>query len=168
MQTPFNVRGWFAFIILALTLAGCGTQVPQIGEVWESVNVTSDMELRIKQNIFCETVKAIRDVRANITVPGYGPSIPDDYGVQMQIALTIDEVGALSPGVTYSNPFANAIVHGVTVARSFGVSAGGTLSSTASRTDTSYSYYNVGRIVGPGANVKVCEDLKSSRLLTFS
>jgi hypothetical protein len=53
----------------------------------------------------------------------------------------------------------NAIVHGVTVARSFGVSAGGTLSSTASRTDTSYSYYNVGRIVGPGANVKVCEDL---------
>jgi hypothetical protein len=140
-------------------LTGCGTHVPPINEFWEGVEITSDMELRIKQNIFCETVKAVRDVRTEITVPGYGPSIPDDYGVQMQIGLTIDEVSSVNPGVTYTDPLKNALVNGANIAQSFSLAAGGTLSSTATRTDTSYSYYNVGRIAGPGANVKVCKDL---------
>jgi hypothetical protein len=145
--------------IVTLWLQGCGTYVPQINEVWEGVNITSDMELRIKQNIFCETVQAIRDVRRIITVPGYGPSIPDDYGVQMQIGLTVEEVGSINPGVTYTDPLKNALVHGANVAQQFSLSAGGTLSSTATRTDTSYSYYNVGRIVGRGANIEVCQNL---------
>jgi hypothetical protein len=146
-------------VVMTPCLASCGTHVPQINEVWEGVDITSDMELRIKQNIFCETVGAIRDVRRKITVPGYGPSIPDDYGVQMQIGLTVDEVSSLNPGVTYTDPLKSALVHGANVAQSFSLSAGGTLSSTATRTDTSYSYYNIGKIVGPGANIKVCNDL---------
>lgn len=146
-------------IIMTPCLTGCGTYVPQINEVWEGVDITSDMELRIKQNIFCETVRAIRNVRREITVPGYGPSIPDDYGVQMQIGLTIDEVGSFNPGATYTDPLKNAIVSGATFPQSFSLAAGGSLSSTATRTDSSYSYYNVGKIVGPGANVKVCQDL---------
>jgi hypothetical protein len=145
--------------VAVLCLQCCGTYVPPINEVWEGVNISSDMELRIKQNIFCETVKAIRDVRREITVPSYGPSIPDDYGVQMQVGLTIDEGSAVSPGVTYTNILMSAIVHGSTVPQSFSLSGGGTLSSTATRTDTSYSYYNVGKIAAPGVNVEVCENL---------
>src|ERR1700736_5077509 len=103
------------FVVMTPCLAGCGTHVPQINEFWEGVEITSDMELRIKQNIFCETVRAIRNVRREITVPGYGPSIPDDYGVQMQIGLTIDEFGSVNPGVTYTDPLKNALVNGASV-----------------------------------------------------
>ncbi len=153
-------RGKLLLILSAVTiLAGCGTSVPRINEAWEGVDISSDMELRIKQNIFCETVKAVRSVRRDITVPGYGPSIPDDHGVQMQIGLTIDEVGSINPGATFNDPLKNAIVNGANVAQSFSLAGGGTLSSAATRTDTSYSYYNIGKIAAPGANVKVCENL---------
>ena len=156
------MRPFVAFDVLFLAsallgLTGCGTQVPQVGEVWEDVSITSDMELRIKQNIFCETIDAIRYARKYLTVDGR-PALPEDFGVQMQINLTLDETGALNPGITYTDPLRNAIVNGATAAQSFSLSAGGTVSSTATRTDTTYSYYNVGKISAPGANVGICSD----------
>jgi hypothetical protein len=36
-----------------LALDGCGTYVPQLEEFWEPISVTSPMEFRIKQKIFC-------------------------------------------------------------------------------------------------------------------
>jgi hypothetical protein len=143
-------------------LGGCGLKVPSIGEVWEDVHITSDMELRIKQNIFCETVAAVRWAKKNITVDD-APALPDDFGVQMQIALTIDEAGAINPGVTYTDPLRNAFARGSTVPQSFSAAAGGTISSTATRTDTTYSYYNIGKISAPGANVAICTNLESIR-----
>jgi hypothetical protein len=141
---------------LVLGIAGCGIRVPAVGEAWEDVRITSDMELSIKQNIFCETVEAIRFAK-RITVEGR-PALPDDFGVQMQIALTVDESGAVNPGVTYTDPLKNAIANGASVAQSFSLAAGGTLSSAATRTDTTYSYYNVGKISAKGANVEICSD----------
>lgn len=135
-----------------IPLSNCGTYVPQMQEFWEGVDVTGDMEYRIKQNIVCETVHALRDVRQKLTVNGQ-PAIPDSYGVQMQISLTVTESSALNPSVTYNDTLLNAITHGVTVGQSFNLTGAATASSTATRTDTSYSYYNVGRISRPGANV---------------
>jgi hypothetical protein len=140
-----------------LGLTSCGLGVPQVGEAWEDVSITSDMELSIKQNIFCETIEAIRYANKQMTFDG-GPGLPGDFGVQMQINLTIDEFGALNPGVTYTDPLKNAIVNGATAAQSFSLAAGGTLSSDATRTDTTYSYYNIGKITAPGANVEICSD----------
>ncbi len=134
-----------------LSVGGCGTYVPQIEEFWEPVNVNPSMETKIKENIFCETVRALRDVKTDITVNGQ-PAIPDSYGVQMQIALTIEETGAVNPSVGSSDTLANAISHAVTVPQSFVVNSAATLSSTATRTDTSYSYYNVGKITARRAN----------------
>ncbi|MDB5609172.1 MAG: hypothetical protein JWP25_6072 [Bradyrhizobium sp.] len=148
-------------VILAgavIGLTGCGTQVPQVGEVWEDVSITSDMEFSIKLNIFCETIEAIRYANKNVTLENGNLALPNSFGVQMQIGLTVDETGALNPGVTYTDPLKNAIVNGATAAQSFSLAAGGTLSSQATRTDTTYSYYNIGRITAPGANVAICSD----------
>jgi len=137
--------------LITLALGGCGISVPQIEELWEPVNVVPSMETNIKQKIFCETVRALRDVKENITVNGQ-PVIPDSYGVQMQITLTVEEVGALNPSVGSNNVLPNAVSHNVTVGQSFQLNTAATLSSTATRTDTSYSYYNVGKIAAKGAN----------------
>src|SRR5450759_2356356 len=137
-RKPFAVL----LILATIPLSGYGTNVPQIQEFWEGVDITGDMEYRIKENIFCETVHALRSVRKKIIVNGQ-PSIPDSYGVQMQISLTVEEVGGLNPGVALNHTLPNAIANKVTVPQSFTLSATGTLSSTATRTDTSYSYYTI-------------------------
>src|SRR4051812_6223280 len=103
------------------TLSGCGTYVPQIQEVWEGLDVTGDMEQRIKENIFCETVDALRNVRSKIFVIGQ-PAIPDSFGLQMQITLTVEEASALNPGVTFNEPLRSAIRHGTSFAQSFSLS----------------------------------------------
>jgi hypothetical protein len=148
------------FMPMATTLSGCGTYVPQIQEFWEGVDVTGDMEWRIKQNIFCETVHALRAVRQTILVD-HQRSIPDSYGVQLQVNLTVEEVGALNPSVALNNTIPNGLVNKVTVPQSFVFNGAATLSSTATRTDTFYSYYNVGNISRPGAN-SWCEDVAAA------
>jgi hypothetical protein len=160
-------REFFTLQVLAaacLWLSGCGLEVPPVGEAWEDVHITSDMELRIKQNIFCETVEAVKWAKTNVTIGANNdPALPDDFGVQMQIGLTMDEVGAINPGVTYTDPLRNAFARGSAIPQSFSAAAGGTVSSTATRTDTTYSYYNIGKISAPGANVAICQNLESIR-----
>jgi len=109
------------------------------------------MEFRIKEKIFCETVWALRDVRENIKINGKS-SIPDSFGVQMQITLTIDEVSALNPSIGSQDILPSGLSNKVTVPQSFALNGAATLSSTATRADTSYSYYNVGKITAKGAN----------------
>jgi hypothetical protein len=138
-------------LLCAILVGGCGIRVPQIEEIWEPVTVPKSMELKIKENIFCETVRALRDVRANIKINGK-PSIPDTFGVQMQITLTIDEVSALNPSIGSQDILPSALSNSVTVPQSFAVNGAATLSSMATRADTSYSYYNVGKITAKGAN----------------
>jgi hypothetical protein len=146
----------------ALTsLVGCGTYVPQMQEVWDDPRMSADFEFRIKENIFCETVAALRYVNDTYRASG-GQVIPNDYGVQMQITLTVEETGSVNPGVTFIRTLTPPT-------NTFNLGLGGTLSSTATRVDTSYSYYNVGRITAKGANAS-CDDPRdkqgSSPLLT--
>jgi hypothetical protein len=135
-------------MVLPTILSGCGLSVPQMGEVWEGRDIVpgqTSMETRIKEKIFCETVDALKYVRANYRVGDKSlPSIPDDYGVQMQISLTVEETGALNPSATYMHLMHNGAI--------FDIGSGVTVSSTATRVDTSYSYYNVGKIAGIGKN----------------
>jgi hypothetical protein len=138
-------------------LTGCGTYVPQVREFYEGPDTPSpdhpenSIQFQIRERIFCELVTALKDVRANYT--SYGkPVIPDNYGVQVQINLTVEETGALNPSVTLNDTMRNASVLGVTVPQSFNLGASGILSSTATRIDTSYSYYIVSKIAAQGAN----------------
>jgi hypothetical protein len=146
-------RGPLAVVcsLCTVLICGCGIRVPQVEEIWEPVSVPASMETRIKENIFCETVRALRDVKRDITINGQ-PVIPDSYGVQMQLTLTIEEVSALNPSVGAQDVLPNGISNKITVPQSFALNGAATLSSTATRTDTSYSYYNVGKITARGAN----------------
>lgn len=148
-----------AVAVVSLSLHGCGIAVPQIGEAWESVAVTSDMEYRIKANIYCELLGALDYARATYRIGGISgvPAIPDDYGVQVQISLTVDETSALNAGATYNETLRNAAVHAINVPQMFTLSAGGTLSSTATRVDTSYTYYNVGKLANRHGFKTFCE-----------
>jgi hypothetical protein len=138
---------------IGLSVCGCGTYVPQLEEFWEPVTVPLGMEFKIKAKIFCDTVHALRSVKYEnpITINGR-QALPDDYGVQMQINLTAQETGALNPSVSANNILPNAIRNAVTVPQSFTFTGAATLSSDATRTDTSYSYYNVANISRPTAN----------------
>lgn len=140
--------------VALLSVGACGTYVPQIQEVWEGPDIDGDMQFRIKENIFCETVRALRYVDENFSANGR-PVIPASYGVQMQITLTAEEGGGAVPGASFNRILSN-------VSETFSLSAGAALSSSAARTDTTYSYYNVGKISGPGANA-FCDDRGAAR-----
>src|ERR1700733_14444421 len=132
-----------SFVLGALMLSGslsaCGTYVPRMEEAWEAVSVPASMETRIKERIFCETIQAVRNVNRPLDQGGISFNghqlIPDDFGVQMQINLTVEEVGAVNPSVGFSDTLENAIVHKLTVGQSFALNGAATLSSTATRTD---------------------------------
>lgn len=154
-------RRFFTSLMLVMAgsqLGGCGTHVPELEEVWESVDVKGDMEFRIKKHIFCEMRDALREVRRNIRVNGQA-AIPNDYGVQMQINLTVDEVNGFNPSVGYQDIMHNGLGNGITVPQSFSVNATATVSADATRTDTIYSYYNVGKVAADNVNTW-CSDPK--------
>jgi hypothetical protein len=137
-------------LLLALSpfIAGCGTRVPIVQEVWEPVAINEDLKLKIRKKIFCETAIAIQSVRNKRTGVFYGAdlALPEDYGVQIQTTITIDEATALNPSVGLQEILPNAVVSKVNVPQSRNMNLTGTLSSVATRVDTSYSYYNVGKI----------------------
>jgi hypothetical protein len=159
----FRTRTFIVLTVVGATpLGGCGTYVPQIYEVWESVDVLPSMETNIKERIYCETVRALKRIKNDAKINGI-QIIPDSYGVQMQITLTVEETGAVNPNVTLNNTLPNAIANKVTVPQSFTFTGAATASSTATRVDTSYSYYNVGRITQPGGNTGCDADLPGLR-----
>jgi hypothetical protein len=148
-----------AALLLTIPLAGCGFVPPTLTEAWEAQDVGADMVLKIKRNIFCETIKAIRKVNDE-TPTSFGPPIPPDYGVQLQLTLTVVESSSLTPNLTYNRTLADGLESGVSVGRSWGVGISGELSSTATRTDTTYSYWSVGNIAGPRKNEGMCNEQK--------
>jgi hypothetical protein len=156
MKYSRNYAAFSGLFILG-SLCGCGTYVPQIQEIWDSSDVSAvPLEVKIKAQIYCE----IRDAVIN-TKPGHPLSIrvsrdgkpidvlPDSWGVQVTINLTVDETSALNPGLVLNTPMIGATTHfagGTSVAtpQSYNFGLGGTLSSHATRIDKFTFYYAVG------------------------
>jgi hypothetical protein len=153
-------------------LSGCGVVPPQLSEAWEARDVSDDMVFNIKRNIFCETIEAIREI--NQTKTSFGPPIPDSYGVQLQLTLSVMESTSLAPTVGYNRTFPNGTESGISIGQNFSLGLSGTLSSTSTRTDTTYSYWQVGNIAAPGKNKEFCDenswpiDRRGSSLLLIS
>jgi hypothetical protein len=145
-------------LLLTIPLAGCGLVPPTLTEAWEAQDVGADMVLKIKRNILCETIKAIRKVNQTPTSPSIGPPIPPDYGVQLQLTLTVVESSSLTPNLTYNRTLTNGSESGLSIGRNWSVGISGELSSTATRTDTTYSYWSVVNIAGPGKNKDMCDE----------
>jgi hypothetical protein len=152
--SSFRVRT--VALLLTIPLAGCGFVPPALTEAWEARDVGTDMVLKIKRNIFCETIKAIRTV--NTTPTDVEPPIPPDYGVQLQLTLTVVESSGLTPNLTYNRTLTNGSESGISIDRNWSAGVSGELSSTATRTGTTYSYWSVGGIAGPGKNDDLCNE----------
>ena len=124
------------------------------------------MIYNIKQNIFCEAIAAIQKI--NGLPSNFGKPIPDYYSLQLQLTLSVAEASAVSPSVTYNRTFPNGVESGVNIGQSFGLGISPTVSSTATRTDTTYSYWNVGRITVGNEDFCKNVDRSGSSLLLIS
>jgi hypothetical protein len=139
-------------VLLTCCLAGCGTVVPDIKEAWDSdipargndvspIPGAGQIEFEIKSKIYCELKDAVLATNHYFKDEF---ALPPDWIAQVSLSLQVDESAALNPGVTLNNPLATAMttfgVLGktpVTVMspQMFSLGIGGTLSSTATRSD---------------------------------
>ncbi len=141
---------------VGLMMAGCGTQPPEIEEFyerepWKEVSINDNLELNIKKKVFCELVEAIRsteDLTLEYPDGRVIPALPHNYGVQMQLTLTVEEAGSLNPSIGITDPKPAEFFNGISVPQSVALNLNGVMSSVASRTDISYAYYNVETISG--------------------
>jgi len=164
---PRTIAGLFA--ILACGLTGCGTYVPEIKEVWDGPEGTKQIEFEIKNRIYCELGKAVRELNDEYTVrsrsgPGQPlqttPLFPNEWGAQVSISLQIDEGSTLSPGVALNKVLPNVFTPfpsgTVMTPQSFSLGWGGTLSSTATRIDKFDYYWPVSDLISKPTKASTC------------
>ena len=166
-----------AVALLACGTGGCGLSVPDIKEAWDAdrppdlkekqprIPGAAQIEWEIKKRVYCE----LRDAVWNVNDPVHGIPvteeteggkvlkrqtglIPADWQAQVSLSLQVDEVSSLSPGVTFTQILPNATQvlgpgNSFTTAQSTSLSAGGTLSSTATRIDKFDPYYSVATLM---------------------
>jgi hypothetical protein len=122
-------------------LGACGTYVPEIQEFPGS---SVDGQLLVKEivrNVHCEVKRAVTyviDQDKKLAKLNGGarlaPWLENNWGVTIQLTLTIDEKGSVNPNLKYTPNPATAL---------FTLGAGGAASSEATRIDTLYSFYTV-------------------------
>ncbi len=142
-------------LLACCCLADCGTVVPNIKEAWDSdipagvdkhgytiapIPGAGQIEWEIKSRLYCDLKAAVQATNAYYG----GLRIPQDWNAQVSLSLEVDESAALNPGVALNDPLATAMttfgVLGkapvtVTTPQTFSLGIGGSLSSTATRTD---------------------------------
>ena len=162
-----SFRHLFA-VISAIPLAGCGLGVAQIPEFWDSADpfATAHLELQIKRAIFCELRKGALEARrlnsnqytyrnVNVTSANDLP-LPDSWGAQVTLTLTVDEKSTLTPNVSLKNPIAPVAVFGQNVAQSFATTFGGAASSENVRYDKYSYYYTASDLIKHAGPADIC------------
>ena len=159
MSRNFSFRAWF-YLFCSFCLSACGTLTPQIEEIWDDKSGPT-LELKIKKQIYCEVQSAVAYVNQHTSPIGVWvsdphdptkeievskPPLPEDWGVQIQLQLTVDENTNLAPGVTFNTPMIPGTTFfpgKVTVPgpQSYSFGLGGTLIAEAIRIDKFSSYY---------------------------
>jgi hypothetical protein len=143
--------------LAVLPCIGCGTMVPQIGEIWDDnsgAHPEKGLELLIKNKVYCELSEAVTSINYPNTGQGGFPVevggkteiikwIPEKWGVLMTLSLVVEESTVLSPGVTLTDPWRPVTVFAAPVAQSFKSAITGTFSTDATRTDKFTFYYLV-------------------------
>jgi hypothetical protein len=146
----------FEFGVLAVSVlfAGCGLTVPQIGEIWddESGAPARTLEKEIKEKIYCELENAVyyvnnvlphvkivyTDPKTGKEIVQYKRLLPYACGATLTLTLTVEELSALNPGVTFNTPIIPATTSfpgklSITNnTQSYNLGLGGTLSLPAS------------------------------------
>src|ERR1700722_2860065 len=161
--------------IVGLLCCGCGTVVPQVGEVWDNnsgIPADKTLEILIKKKVFCELQQAVSNIESErgfpVTFNGktiYKKWIPETWGVLMTLQIAIDESTQINPGVTLNDPLAPVKSFGGSVTQSFKGSIGGTFSTEANRQDKFTYYYLITDLEGAQPACNEPSDYGSSFLL---
>jgi hypothetical protein len=123
--------------VLSFVITGCGLYVPEIQDFGDKVT-GQQLVQSITYNVTCEVQDAIAAVYQNRK-----STFLDTWGVQLTLNLQVEEKSSVNPVVNWLPPSpANAV---------FNLSAGGTLSADATRTDKLNSYFTVAKLrrLGP-------------------
>jgi len=155
-------------------LGGCGgTQVPEIQEFWGDANDTAIKVNAIAGQVKCELSEAVRSLIANDKKLADERHIPrqtkwlETWYAQVALILTIDEKTALSPGLSLTTPFENAITRfpngNVTTPQSFSLGLGGTLSADATRIDKLNYFYVLSDFLDEGPKNLSCIPIRNDK-----
>ena len=179
--------GALAIALIGCGLAGCGTTVPDIKEVWDAdtppdsqgrvVPGAAQIEYEVKQRIYCDLEKVVKEINSSNNPVRSGPSpkklarlaqypIPPDFIAQMSLSFQVDESSALNPGVLLTTTLPNAVStfgksSTVTTGQSRSLGFGGTLSSTATRIDKYDPTFTIGYLMEPDHPDSICADRKN-------
>ncbi|WP_411901901.1 hypothetical protein [Methylorubrum thiocyanatum] len=149
----------YTYMLIALfVLSACGTRVPSLNEGWEPADIDDDLAYRITKSVRCELITAVKThgspLYTNNSTPGieayYEKRLPDDWGAQLTLTLTVDEKSSLNPSGSYTRNIsseADVPAPGGSVAQSFSLPFTTQLSSQAVRTDTYYNFYTVAELI---------------------
>jgi hypothetical protein len=179
-----NWLGYLSPLFVASSvLGGCGATVPDIKETWDAdlpgdpdisknkppFSGTAQIEFEIRRKIYCELKAAVKDINRYHTWASDTPNglrinqqmLPNNWIAQLSLSLEVDESSALNPGVTLNQVLPNAIKtfgvgNTVTTGQSFSFGFGGTLSSTATRTDKFDPVYSIAWLMRPYEKGNTC------------
>jgi hypothetical protein len=143
------VRKHFVFWLLAPMLCGCGTFVPDIQEFWGTPQDATYKVNKISAQVVCELRRAVQRVIYEnkhrpvqfVADPRLPPPKPrnldwfDSWGAQVTLSLNIIENTGITPGLTFITPLPTM--------QTYSTGLGGSLTSTATRTDKINYFYLV-------------------------
>ena len=158
---------WLSSFGFVIALGGCGTYVPEIQEFWGNSKDASYKVNKISGQVACELRKAVQQVfwdnennPTQFVCDAAHPCDPENppprhrdlawfelWAAQVTLNLNIVENTNLAPGASFINHLSNAVLPlpggNVGASQMFTLGVGGTLSSTATRTDKLNMFFTV-------------------------
>lgn len=132
---------WAMLASAGLLLGACGLYPPEIQESPSDWANGQKFVFDIVHNITCEvrdSINYVYDQDQPVDPTFKHLAFMKDWGVQVELALTIEEKGSLGPSVNWAPPSPASAV--------FSLAASATLSSDATRIDKLYAFYTVADI----------------------
>ena len=183
----------FVLIFVLGPVTACGNHVPEVQEFWEP-HTGRWIESAVKKRVYCELQAAVAAiVEDNKKSKDHALDWFSKWGAQVTLDLTIDETGAVNPGVAFNVPLHAATTNFVgeylapsaspgtpgsvlagktfpflSTPQSYSLGLGGTFSSHAQRIDKFNFYYTIAGLVDhPQKNADCYEPIpnKAERVL---
>jgi hypothetical protein len=150
------------------------------------VSGTTQIEFEIRKRVMCDLREAIQEANrytsvetASINGPDIGkpqPLVPMNWAASVALSLEVDESSALNPGVSFNSTYPNVIsypaaatalgvVPATVTSQLFNFGFGGTLSSTATRTDTFNPKYSVKFLMKRNTSQSICVSYENDPLV---
>ena len=120
------------FVLLSLSLAGCGLHTPSMQEIGETKEKVGPDKEALVSEIRCELERGVYQA---VHDPNFGPRAANggqsvdwllQWVVKVDLQITVDDKGTIGPGVTLTTPFGTA-------AQSFSLGLGLQASTEAQR-----------------------------------